>query len=88
MSDQQERARQQTSMHSVNTNASGAQRGQISPRFILGVFVLIVIAGPLANAAIDIQSSLASTPAFSWLSAGVIAILIVAAIIAAALGEE
>jgi hypothetical protein len=88
MSDIQERARQQTLMHSANTNANRTQRGQITPRFILGAFVLIVIAGPLAAAAVDIQSSLASGPGFSWFSAGVMALLIVAAIVAAALGLE
>lgn len=75
-------------LHNVKTDANGRQRGQIDLRLILGVFVLIVIAGPLAAAAIDIQASLASTPAFSWFSGGVIALLIVGAVAAAALGLE
>jgi hypothetical protein len=54
----------------------------------MGTIVLIVLAGPLTAAAVDIQSSLASTPAFSWISAGVIALLIIAAMAAAALGLE
>jgi hypothetical protein len=50
--------------------------------------VLIIIAGPLIAAAVDIQSSLASTSAFSWFSGGVIALLIVATVVAAALGMD
>jgi hypothetical protein len=64
------------------------ERGQIDFRLLLGAIVLIVIAGPLAAAATEIQSSLASTPMFSWFSAAVIALLIVAAIAAAALGLD
>jgi len=69
----------------IETNRA---RGQINPRIILGVFVVVVITGPLVGAAVDIQSSLASTPAFSWFTAGVIALLFVATIIAAALGLD
>ncbi len=64
------------------------QRGQADPQTIMGVFVLFVLAGPLITVAFDIQSSLASSPAFSWLSGGVIALLIIATIVAAALGLE
>ena len=88
MCDEKERTKLQEPLLSVTTNTSKAQRGQIDPQFIVGVFVLMVIAGPLIAAAVDIQSSLASTPAFTMLSGGVIAILIVAAIVAAALGVE
>lgn len=63
-------------------------RGQINPSLILGAFILIVIAGPLIAVGVDIQTSLASTPAFSGLTAGVIALLIIAAFAAAALGLE
>lgn len=69
-------------------NTRKEARGQVDPRFILGVFVLIVIAGPLIAVGVDIQSALASTPAFSWFTGGVIALLIVAAIAAAVLGLE
>jgi uncharacterized membrane protein YdcZ (DUF606 family) len=72
----------------MKTDTRKNRRGQIEPRFILGMFVLIVIAGPLITAAVDMQSSLASTPAFSWFSGGVIAILFVAAVVAAVLGIE
>lgn len=61
-------------------------RGQIDARHILGAFIVIVLVGPLATVAIDIQSSLASRPEFSWLFATIIALLIVGAVLAAALG--
>lgn len=86
MSRREDSARLYTRMQ--NAERSETQRGQVDPQRIVGVFVLVVIAGPLAGAAFDIQSSLASTPAFSWFSAGVIAILIVAAVVVAALGFE
>lgn len=79
---------QRAQQYSAKVNASGMQRGQIDPQFILGAFVLIVIAGPLVAVGVDIQSELASTSAFSWFSGGVIAILIVAAMVAAALGLD
>lgn len=63
-------------------------RGQIDPRLIIGLFVLFVIAGPLIAVGVNIQSALESTPAFSEFAAGVIALLIVAAMAAAALGLE
>lgn len=88
MSDRRNRAVLHTRLHSAETGASGTQRGEIDLRFILGAFVLIVLARPLAAAAVDIQSSLASTPAFSWFSGGVIAVLMMAAIAAAVLGLE
>lgn len=50
---------------------------------VLGGFVLVLIAGTLADAAVDIQEDLASTPIFSQLTAGVLAVLIIAAIVAA-----
>lgn len=50
---------------------------------VIGGFVLVLIAEPLAAAAVDIQEGLASTPAFSQLTAGVVAFLIIAAIVAA-----
>lgn len=66
----------------------GTRRGQITPRLILGTIVLVVIASPLAAVALDIQESFASTPAFSWFWAWVIALLIVAAVVAAVLGLD
>lgn len=58
-------------------------RGQATARLILGGFVLFLIAGPLIGAAIDIQSGLASTPLFSPVSAAILALLIIGAIVAA-----
>lgn len=58
-------------------------RGQVTPRLILGCFIFVLIAGPLASAAIDIQEELASTPAFSPLTSAVLALLIIGAIVAA-----
>lgn len=50
---------------------AGESRGQVMPRLVLGGFVLVLIAGPLAAAAVDIQEGLASTPVFSPLTAAV-----------------
>lgn len=50
---------------------------------VIGGFVLFLIARPLAAAAVDIQEGLASTSAFSQLTAGVVAFFIIAAIVAA-----
>lgn len=57
--------------------------GLVSVRTVLGVFVLVMIAGPLAGATVDIQRSLSNIPSFSGLEAGFIALLVVLAILAA-----
>ncbi|WP_336339495.1 hypothetical protein [Haloarcula brevis] len=88
MVDDEDSARRCTSSEHVLNTDQNLQRGQSDGRFILGAFVVVVIAGPLATAAIDIQSSLAAVPGFSWLSASFIALLIVSVIVAAALGIE
>ncbi|MDS0284443.1 hypothetical protein [Haloarcula onubensis] len=59
------------------------QRGQVDGRLIRGAVVAIVFAVPLSTAAVDIQSSLAAVPGFSWLTAAVVALLLVAAMVAA-----
>jgi hypothetical protein len=64
------------------------ERGLVEPRIILGAFALLLVAGPLVTLGIKIQSSLAATPAFSWLSAGLIAFLLVAIVVARLLGLE
>lgn len=61
---------------------AGESRGQVTPRLLLSGFVLILIAGPLAAAAVDIQSGLASAQGFSPLTAALLALLIIAAIVA------
>ena len=88
MSNRKGRALTRSWLYSMKTDANSTQRGQIDLRIIVGAFVLVIISGPLVAAAIDIHTSLASTPAFSSLSGGVIALLIVAAVVAAALGME
>lgn len=57
-------------------------RGQVSPQTVLGVFVLVLIIGPLAALAVDLQQGLAESPAFSPGWAAVIAFLLIAAIVA------
>lgn len=64
----------------------GEARGQTTPRLILSGFVLVVLAGPLAAAAVDIQQGLASTPPFSTLQAAVIALAFVGVIVTAIFG--
>lgn len=73
-------------LKSLKNEMEGKSRGKVSPQFIIGVIVVIIIAPALVAAAVDIQSSLSGTPAFTWFSAAVVAILIVAAIVAAVLG--
>lgn len=88
MSDWKRRVLMYTKFHSLESDPNRGRRGQINLRIAFGIFVLILIAKPLTVAAADIQTSLAATPAFSWLSASVIALLIVATIVAAAVGVE
>jgi len=66
----------------------GAYRGQITPRIIVGTFVLAIVAVPLLVAMIDFQNALASSPGFSWLSAVIITALLLAAIVAAIFGAD
>lgn len=73
----------ETAQSSPAGKQHGEPRGQVTPRLLLGGFVLIIITGPLATAAVDIQQGLASTPAFSPLTAAVLAVLIIAVIVAA-----
>lgn len=75
-----------TPLEKASHTNQGRQRGQIDGRYVLGAFIAVILANPLATAAIDIQSQL-STAGFSWLSATLLAGLIVAAMGVAALGE-
>lgn len=88
MSDRRNRSPPRRVLDSEGTEAARGERGQIDPRYIVGAIVLVFLAKPLAAAAFDIQSSLASTPVFSWFWSSVIALLFVAAIVAAVLGLE
>lgn len=74
--------------HQGTANTQGSDRGSIDLRTVVGIFLLLVVAGPLASATIDIQSSLASTPAFSWVEATAVAILILVGVGAAVVGLD
>lgn len=63
------------------------QRGQIDPKFLLGVVVLILIAEPLIKAGIELQTGLAESPVFSPLLAAIFAILFILTIVLAILGR-
>ena len=88
MSERQNRPATESKSEANNRKYGDGDRAQVTPRLIVGGFVLLVIAGPLLTVAVDLQAALASTPAFTGLSAAVIAILIVMAITAAALDLE
>jgi len=88
MTDDEDGAGHCTSFKRVSNTTQDRQRGQITGRLVLGVFVALVLAAPLATIAVDIQSSLAATSAFSWVTAGIIALLTVGAMAAKALGLE
>lgn len=88
MSERQDTPATRPKPKAENRRYRNSNRAQIDPRMILGGGVLLILAGPLVVVAVDIQSALASTPAFTGLSAGLIAILLVLAIAAAALGLD
>lgn len=88
MSEKENHSGVQSGSNANKSDLRDDQRGQITPRIIVGVFILAVIAIPLLAAMADFQNSLASTPAFSWFSAGVIAVLLMAAIVAGILGLD
>jgi len=74
-----------TPLRRVSNTDQHRQHGQINGRLILGAFVVAGLAGPLATAAVDSQSSRVAVPGFSWLTATAVVLLIVAAMIAAVL---
>lgn len=57
-------------------------------RFVVGFIVLIIIAPALIQAFFEIQEAFASTEVFTWFTAAVIALLIIAAIVVAILGAD
>lgn len=63
-------------------------RGQIDPGHVIVAMILMVIIVPLIPVVLEIQSALASTPMFSWLTAGLFALLLVAGLVAAGLEGE
>lgn len=85
MTDDEDGAGHCTTVERVSTSDWNRQRGHVDGRLVLGAFVVAVLAEPLATTAVDIQASPAAVPGFSWLTATVIALLIVAAMVAAVL---
>lgn len=69
-----------------STENRSDSRGQVSPRLVVGVFVLLVAAGPLIKAGIQIQTDLASSTTFSPVQALVIATSLIGIIVASILG--
>jgi len=76
-----------TPMERVSYTNQNRQRGQIDEQYVLGAFIAVILASPLATAAVDIQYHLSAVTGFSWLSATLLAGLIVAMMVPAALGE-
>ncbi|AXG11971.1 hypothetical protein DU484_18870 (plasmid) [Haloplanus rubicundus] len=75
--------------HRIESPDSGERRGQLEPQqLLIGGFILVVIAGPLIKIWTQLQTSLSSTPQLSGAWAGLIASLLVLAIIAATLGLD
>jgi len=72
---------------SISGNQS-RKRAQSTPQIVVGGVVVLLISGPLLGATIDLQQGLASTPAFSNLFAGLIALLFLLAIVFGLLGIE
>lgn len=66
---------------------TGATRGQLNGKYIIGGLILLVIANPLLNAVAQLQAGFASTPAFSEIEAAVVAVLFGAVIVAALFDE-
>ena len=85
MTDTEDRAGHYAPLGRVSSTDQHRQRGQVDGRLIFGALVIAGLAGPLATAAVDIQSSLAAMPGFSWLTATAVALLIVAAMVATVL---
>lgn len=62
--------------------SSEKSRGQVSPQFLLGLLVILILAGPLINAAINIQQNLAISSLFNSEQATIFALLIIVLIVA------
>jgi len=88
MTDDEDSADLCTPFERVSNTGQDLHRGQVDARFAIRAFIILVLAVPLATAAVDISSSLAATPTFTWFSATVIALLIMAVMVAAALGGD
>ena len=66
---------------------TGATRGQLNGKYIIGGLILLVLVNPLLNAAAQLQAGFASTPAFSEIEAAIVAVLFVAVIVVALFEE-
>jgi len=66
---------------------TGATRGQLNGKYIIGGLILLVLANPLLNTAAQLQAGFVSTPAFSEIEAAVVAVLFVAVIVVALFDE-
>lgn len=74
-------------MQRVSHIDQNRQRGQIDEQYVLGAFIAVILPSPLATVAVEMQHHLSAVPGISWLSATLLAGLIVAVMAAAALGE-
>ena len=83
-----EKSSNQTNREQDSEGQKMTERGSVEPRIILGAFALLAVAGPLVTLGVEVQSNLAATSAFSWLSAGLVAFLLVAIVVAQLLGLE
>jgi len=63
-------------------------RGEVDPRMIVGVIVLIFIGPALLGVGVQIQSAFVALPGLNWFWATLIAGLLVLAFGLAALGNE
>jgi hypothetical protein len=69
----------------VSYTDQNRQRGQIDGQYVLGAFIAVILASPLATAVVKMQYHLSAVTGFSWLSATFLAGLIIAVTVAAAL---
>ena len=67
---------------------STEQRGQLDPRILVGLFVLVLVAGPLLTAAIEMGTGLAAVDGVSPLYAVLFTVCVFAVIVMAILGLD
>ena len=63
-------------------------RGQIDPRMIVGLFLLVIVGGPLVQATGTLQKGLLALPGISWAGATVVSLCFLGALVVAVLGLE
>ena len=74
-------------MQRVSHIDQNRQRRQIDKQYVLGAFIAVTLASPLATVTVEMQHHLSAVPSISWLSATLLAGLIVVMMAAAALEE-